>query len=70
MDVCGIFLGDSNISYGSMRSALYRDYEQFPYGTLENSKSSPFKDSYSKVKEKCEMVKTQKKKWQTIMSFL
>ncbi|XP_032595561.1 uncharacterized protein LOC6566529 isoform X3 [Drosophila grimshawi] len=53
MDVWGVFSGDSTLSYGgSMRSGYYRDYEQFPYGTLEHSSSaSPYstKDSYSRV---------------------
>lgn len=54
MDVWGVFVGDSTLSYGgSMRSGYYRDYEQFPYGTLEHSNntasSHPAKDSYSRV---------------------
>ncbi|XP_034472681.1 uncharacterized protein LOC117780318 isoform X3 [Drosophila innubila] len=53
MDVWGVFVGDSTLSYGgSMRSGYYRDYEQFPYGTLEHSSSAspyPAKDSYSRV---------------------
>lgn len=50
MDVWGVFVGDSTMSYGgSVRSTYYRDYEQFPYGTLEHGSSPPSKDSYSKV---------------------
>ncbi|XP_033148996.1 uncharacterized protein LOC108607967 [Drosophila busckii] len=53
MDVWGVFVGDSTLSYGgSMRSGYYRDYEQFPYGTLEHSTAAstyPAKDSYSRV---------------------
>lgn len=47
MDVCGIFSTDA--VYNSMRSSYFRDYEQFPYGTLENYKSPIQKDPYSKV---------------------
>ncbi|KRF78001.1 uncharacterized protein fok isoform X3 [Drosophila virilis] len=53
MDVWGVFVGDSTLSYGgSMRNGYYRDYEQFPYGTLEHASSAssyPAKDSYSRV---------------------
>ncbi|XP_062120690.1 uncharacterized protein LOC133834923 isoform X3 [Drosophila sulfurigaster albostrigata] len=53
MDVWGVFVGDSTLSYGgSVRSGYYRDYEQFPYGTLEHSNTAspyPAKDSYSRV---------------------
>lgn len=53
MDVWGVFVGDSTLSYGgSMRNNYYRDYEQFPYGTLEHASSAsayPAKDSYSRV---------------------
>lgn len=30
-----------SIQYGSFRNPLYRDYEKFPYGTLENTLNSP-----------------------------
>lgn len=52
MDVWGgVFVGDSPMSYGSsIRGPHFRDYEQFPYGTLEHSTSPPnTKDPYSKV---------------------
>ncbi|XP_017019230.1 uncharacterized protein fok isoform X3 [Drosophila kikkawai] len=51
MDVWGFCVSDSTMSYGgSMRSGYYRDYEQFPYGTLETT-TSPYavKDCYSRV---------------------
>lgn len=38
MDV--YYMSDS-IQYGSFRNPLYRDYEKFPYGTLENTLNSP-----------------------------
>ncbi|XP_053959864.1 uncharacterized protein LOC129247178 [Anastrepha obliqua] len=61
MDVWGVFVGDSTLSYGgSVRNSNIRDYEQFPYGTFENSSSSPSRDSYSKVQEKCRQVKSVK----------
>uniref|UniRef100_W8BT27 Uncharacterized protein n=1 Tax=Ceratitis capitata TaxID=7213 RepID=W8BT27_CERCA len=61
MDVWGVFVGDSTMSYGgSVRHTYYRDYEQFPYGTLEHSSSPPSKDCYSKVQEKCRQVKSMK----------
>lgn len=47
MDVCGMFSTDT--VYNSMRSSYFRDYEQFPYGTLESYKSPIQKDPYSKV---------------------
>lgn len=34
-----------SIQYGSFRNPLYRDYEKFPYGTLENPLNSPPKSS-------------------------
>ncbi|XP_055681203.1 uncharacterized protein LOC129788842 [Lutzomyia longipalpis] len=36
MDVYNVYLGDC-MSYSSMRSPVYRDFEKFPYGTLESS---------------------------------
>lgn len=42
MDV--YYMSDS-IQYGSFRNPLYRDYEKFPYGTLENPLNSPPKSS-------------------------
>lgn len=33
-----------SIQYGSFRNPLYRDYEKFPYGTLENTLNSPPKN--------------------------
>ncbi|EDW75460.1 uncharacterized protein Dwil_GK23806, isoform A [Drosophila willistoni] len=62
MDVWGFCVSDSTLSYGgSMRGGYYRDFEQFPYGTLEPS-TTPFvvKDSYSRVQEKCKQLKTEK----------
>lgn len=58
MDVCGILIGDSSLSYGSMRN--YRDYEKFPYGTFEAVHNPTVKDYYSKVQEKCQQSKEQK----------
>lgn len=58
MDVCGVFVGDASLAYG--RSSYYRDYEQFPYGTLENQSNYLQKDSYSRVQEKCQQVKVVK----------
>lgn len=64
MDVWGVFTGDSQLgTCGLIRSIYYRDYEQFPYGTLEsyNGSGGRFggtgssnlpKDPYSKVKGK------------------
>ncbi|XP_017019228.1 uncharacterized protein fok isoform X1 [Drosophila kikkawai] len=62
MDVWGFCVSDSTMSYGgSMRSGYYRDYEQFPYGTLETT-TSPYavKDCYSRVQEKCKQIKSEK----------
>lgn len=42
MDV--YYMSDS-IQYGSFRNPLYRDYEKFPYGTLENTLNSPPKSN-------------------------
>lgn len=64
MDICGVFVGDGNLGYGSMRSSYYRDYELFPYGTLENKSNYISKDSYIKVQEKeqrAKVIKTSKK---------
>uniref|UniRef100_A0A1L8DB52 Uncharacterized protein n=1 Tax=Nyssomyia neivai TaxID=330878 RepID=A0A1L8DB52_9DIPT len=36
MDVYNVYLGDS-MSYSAMRGPIYRDFEKFPYGTLESS---------------------------------
>ncbi|XP_055709091.1 uncharacterized protein LOC129805294 [Phlebotomus papatasi] len=36
MDVYNVYLGDC-MSYSSMRNPVYRDFEKFPYGTLESS---------------------------------
>ncbi|XP_053697819.1 uncharacterized protein LOC128744678 [Sabethes cyaneus] len=43
MDV--YYMSDS-IQYGSFRNPLYRDYEKFPYGTLENPLNTPPKSSH------------------------
>ena len=61
MDVWDGFSGYSHMSFGgSLRQTTYRDFEQFPYGTLEHSTSPPAKDPYSKVQEKCRQVKSEK----------
>ncbi|XP_037960048.1 uncharacterized protein LOC119689317 [Teleopsis dalmanni] len=61
MDVWGVFAGDSTMSYGgSIRNTYYRDFEQFPYGTLENCSTVHTKDSYSRVQEKCNQIKSEK----------
>lgn len=50
MDVWGVFVGDSTVTSGGvMRTTFYRDYEQFPYGTLEQNSMANLKDPYSKV---------------------
>ncbi|KMY91128.1 uncharacterized protein LOC6614774 isoform X3 [Drosophila sechellia] len=51
MDVWGFCVSDTTMAYGgSMRSGYYRDYEEFPYGTLESTTSShAVKDCYSRV---------------------
>lgn len=50
MDIWGVFIGDSTANSGGiMRTSYYRDYEQFPYGTLEDSTITNSKDPYSKV---------------------
>ncbi|XP_017081462.2 uncharacterized protein LOC108114833 isoform X2 [Drosophila eugracilis] len=51
MDVWGLCVSDTTMAYGgSMRSGYYRDYEQFPYGTLESTTSQhAVKDCYSRV---------------------
>lgn len=56
MDVCGLFIGDTTMTYGSLRSTLYRDYEKFPYGTFENNKNPTIKDYYSKVQGKLQSL--------------
>lgn len=40
-----------SIQYGSFRNPLYRDYEKFPYGTLENPLNSPPKSSQQLQKQ-------------------
>ncbi|BFF93577.1 uncharacterized protein DMAD_11408 [Drosophila madeirensis] len=64
MDVWGFCVSDSTMSYGgSMRTGYYRDYEQFPYGTLESSSTASsyaVKDSYSRVQEKFKQTKSEK----------
>lgn len=57
MDVYGIFIGDTNLSYGTMRNSVYRDYEKFPYGTFENINNPTLIDYYNKVQEKCQKTK-------------
>lgn len=45
-----MYLGDSTY-YTSYRQSLFRDYEKFPYGTLEGN-SKPQKSHYAKVQGK------------------
>lgn len=40
-----------SIQYGSFRNPLYRDYEKFPYGTLENPLNSPPKSSQQQLQK-------------------
>lgn len=40
-----------SIQYGSFRNPLYRDYEKFPYGSLENPLNSPPKSSNQQVQK-------------------
>ncbi|XP_055592937.1 uncharacterized protein LOC129744445 [Uranotaenia lowii] len=40
-----IYYMSDSIQYGSLRNPLYRDYEKFPYGTLENPLNSPSKST-------------------------
>ncbi|XP_058814751.1 uncharacterized protein LOC131678554 [Topomyia yanbarensis] len=48
MDV--YYISDS-MHYGSFRNPLYRDYEKFPYGTLENPLNSPPKSTHHKQQQ-------------------
>uniref|UniRef100_A0A336K5B4 CSON000921 protein n=1 Tax=Culicoides sonorensis TaxID=179676 RepID=A0A336K5B4_CULSO len=48
------YMGDST-SYSSVRSPYYRDYEKFPYGTLENR--TPVKSPFCIAQEKTEQNK-------------
>ncbi|XP_055634442.1 uncharacterized protein LOC129774647 [Toxorhynchites rutilus septentrionalis] len=48
MDV--YYMSDS-MHYGSLRSPLYRDYEKFPYGTLENPLNSPPKSGHQRQQQ-------------------
>jgi hypothetical protein len=48
-------------SYNTMRSPNFRDYEQFPYGTIEGSTNSR-KTYYAMVQEKKEQHKNSLKK--------
>lgn len=38
-------MGDCT-SYASIRGPHHRDYEKFPYGSLENASGSPVKSAY------------------------
>jgi len=62
MDVWGFCVSDSTMAYGgAMRSGYYRDYEQFPYGTLESTNSPhAVKDCYSRVQGNLKRTGTQK----------
>lgn len=46
-----IYYMSDSIQYGSFRNPLYRDYEKFPYGTLENPVNSPPKSSQQLQKQ-------------------
>lgn len=46
-----IYYMSDSIQYGSFRNPLYRDYEKFPYGTLENPLNSPPKSSQQLPKQ-------------------
>lgn len=46
-----IYYMSDSIQYGSFRNPLYRDYEKFPYGTLENPLNSPPKSSGQQVQK-------------------
>jgi len=48
MDVYNMYVGDCSYT---PRHSVYRDYERFPYGSLERN-SSPQKSYYDKVQEK------------------
>lgn len=61
MDVWGVFVGDTSLTSGGvMRTTYYRDYEQFPYGTLEQNSMANSKDPYSKVQEKSQQIQAEK----------
>lgn len=46
-----IYYMSDSIQYGSFRNPLYRDYEKFPYGTLENPLNSPPKSSSQQLQK-------------------
>lgn len=46
-----IYYMSDSIQYGSLRNPMYRDYEKFPYGTLENPLNSPPKSSQQLQKQ-------------------
>lgn len=46
-----IYYMSDSIQYGSFRNPLYRDYEKFPYGSLENPLNSPPKSSNQQVQK-------------------
>lgn len=48
MDVYSVFLGEC-MSSTSMRNPIYRDYEKFPYGTMESSLNSTTRNYYNSV---------------------
>jgi len=48
MDVYNMYVGDCSYT---PRHSVYRDYERFPYGSLERN-SNPQKSYYDKVQEK------------------
>lgn len=60
MDVYNMYLGDLGSSY-SPRNNLYRDYEKFPYGSLERV-SNPQKSYYTIVQEKLQRARSGKQK--------
>ncbi|XP_062548509.1 uncharacterized protein LOC134213461 [Armigeres subalbatus] len=46
-----IYYMSDSIQYGSFRNPLYRDYEKFPYGTLENPLNSPPKSGSQQLQK-------------------
>ncbi|XP_063703139.1 uncharacterized protein LOC134832868 [Culicoides brevitarsis] len=55
------YMGDCT-SYASLRSIHHRDYEKYPYGSLENAKVTPMKSAYCLAQEKAEQNKQKSKK--------
>lgn len=55
MDTYHLYIGDCA---STLRSNLYRDYEKYPYGTLEGN-CQPRKSYYATLQEKLEKAKKQ-----------